>query len=235
MPRRLVALSASGVAAIYLAGLYATQAADQRLAGATGGSGSIAAPPRSPSTPGTGVPASGMSPAPGRSAATPTAVSGYRDGTYQGTGTSRFGNLTVAVTVTGGRIVDVSFTRVSTSYPASRIAALPGQVMERQSAQVDRVTGATASARAFQQAVQQALAQAQSGGAPPAGGAGQPAPQLPPAAPQVPVRPGQGGQVQPPPQPAPRQPAPVAPGQRPRQRDREQEQGSERYGERTRS
>jgi uncharacterized protein with FMN-binding domain len=66
----------------------------------------------------------------------------------------------VAVTIQGGRIANVALTQVTTQYPASRIAALPGQVVARQSAQVDRVSGATYSTQAFQQAVQQALGKA---------------------------------------------------------------------------
>jgi uncharacterized protein with FMN-binding domain len=85
----------------------------------------------------------------------------YRDGTVSGSGDSRRGGVTVAVTIQGGRITDVAFSRVWTQYPVSRIAGLPAQVVARQSAQVDRVSGATYSVQAFQQAVQQALAQAQ--------------------------------------------------------------------------
>ena len=87
-------------------------------------------------------------------------VSPYRDGTYSGTGTSRRGNVTVSVTVTSGKISNVSITSVTTQYPVSRIAALPGQVVSRQSGQVDNVSGATYSAQAFRIAVQAALAAA---------------------------------------------------------------------------
>jgi uncharacterized protein with FMN-binding domain len=66
----------------------------------------------------------------------------------------------VSVTVQGGRIANVVLTRVTTKYPASRIASLPGEVISRQTAQVDNVSGATASAQAFRSAVQQALAKA---------------------------------------------------------------------------
>ncbi len=52
-------------------------------------------------------------------------------------------------------------TSVTTKYPASRIASLPGQVVQNQTANVNLVTGATSSSQAFKQAVQQALAQAQ--------------------------------------------------------------------------
>ncbi len=89
-----------------------------------------------------------------------TAPAVYHDGVFTGSGTSRFGGFEVAVTIQGGRITGVELTRVTTRYPASRIARLPAQVVERQSADVDMVTGATASARAFREAVAQALAQA---------------------------------------------------------------------------
>jgi uncharacterized protein with FMN-binding domain len=156
MSRRLVALSASAIAAVYLAGLTVTQAADAQLAGLASAEPTpvvatatiVAAPSATPRV----VAASPTS--------TPSTATAYRDGTYQGEGTSRFGNVAVAVTIQGGRITAVSFTRVTTSYPVSRIAALPAQVVARQSAAVDNVTGATYSARAFRTAIQQALAAA---------------------------------------------------------------------------
>jgi uncharacterized protein with FMN-binding domain len=72
--------------------------------------------------------------------------------------------VSVSVTVQGGRIANVAITKVTTSYPGSRIAGLPAKVVASQSAQVDRVSGATYSTVAFQTAVQQALAQAQTSG-----------------------------------------------------------------------
>jgi uncharacterized protein with FMN-binding domain len=73
--------------------------------------------------------------------------------------------VSVEVTIQGGRIANVAITDVTTQYSVRRIAALPGQVVARQSAQVNRVSGATYSTQAFQQAVQQALAQAQAAAA----------------------------------------------------------------------
>jgi uncharacterized protein with FMN-binding domain len=184
MPRRLVALSASAVAAVYFAGYLVTGAADAGL------SGSVAPTATTISAPARAAPGSGPTPvlaqrpataapsrpttttlsraptvAPPRSPAAaptspPAAGAAYRDGTYDGTGTSRRGDVSVEVTIAGGRISDVAITDVTTQYSVRRIAALPGQVVARQSARVDRVTGATYSAQAFQQAVQQALAQA---------------------------------------------------------------------------
>jgi uncharacterized protein with FMN-binding domain len=81
----------------------------------------------------------------------------YQDGTYSGYGTSRRGDVEVAVVIQGGKIVSADVTRCMTQYPESRIARLPAQVVARQSAQVDRVSGATYSTQAYQQAVQQAL------------------------------------------------------------------------------
>jgi uncharacterized protein with FMN-binding domain len=171
VPRSLVALS-SAIAAIYAAGYVRTQAAATSIAAAeTAPPGPVvtatAAPTALPRALGTGRsnPGPGAAPTPTVPltlvSPTTTIQGGLRDGTYQGHGTSRRGDIDVQLTIQGGRITTVQITRATTSYPTSRIAALPGQVVARQSAQVDLVTGATLSARAFQQAVAQALAQAQ--------------------------------------------------------------------------
>ena len=112
---------------------------------------------------------------------TPTPQSGYKDGTYTGTGTSRRGDVTVAVTIKGGQIADVAITQATTQYPTSWIASLPKEVMAQQSAQIDLISGATYSSLAFQQGVQQALAQAGGPSAAASGGTYQFAPA--PAAP----------------------------------------------------
>jgi uncharacterized protein with FMN-binding domain len=91
----------------------------------------------------------------------PAAAAGaYKDGVYVGNGTSRRGDAQVTVTVKNGRIVSAVITRSTLQYPLSRIASLPGEVVDRQSAKVDTITGATLSSQAFQMAVRQALAQA---------------------------------------------------------------------------
>jgi uncharacterized protein with FMN-binding domain len=177
MSRGLVALSSTVVAAIYCAGYLMTQGADAGLAASESAPAPIiaAAGPPAPAGVPTAVLAAPRSfipptalptgpPTAGSSGQSPGGVT-YRDGTYQGSGTSRRGGFVVAVTIQGGRIANVTFTQVTTQYPVSRVAALPGQVVARQSAQVDRVSGATYSVQAFQQAVQQALAKASIGGA----------------------------------------------------------------------
>jgi uncharacterized protein with FMN-binding domain len=145
MPRRLVALSSSAIAAIYFAGFAATRAADAGVASASDAT-------TVPTATSTTTPASSSSGAP--------TVSPYKDGTYTGTGTSRRGDVTVSVTISGGRISAVDLTKVATEYPASVIASLPAQVVATQSAQVNGTTGATYSAQAFRGAVQVALQQA---------------------------------------------------------------------------
>ena len=148
MPRRLVALSSSAIAAIYFAGFVATRSADAGIP-----TTSAADPNSTPQPAATQTATATTTPS-------PPIVSPYRDGTYSGTGTSRRGNVTVSVTVAGGKISNVSITSVTTQYPVSRISTLPGQVVSRQSAQVDNVSGATYSAQAFRLAVQAALAAA---------------------------------------------------------------------------
>jgi uncharacterized protein with FMN-binding domain len=84
----------------------------------------------------------------------------YANGTYSATGTSSLGNVTVSVTTSAGKITNVQITRVTTKFPVSRIASLPAQVIQKQTANVNVVTGATYSSQAFRQAVQLAMTQA---------------------------------------------------------------------------
>ena len=95
-------------------------------------------------------------------APTATPVPGsLRDGTYLGAGQSRFGNVFVTVAITQGRITQVWINAVTTTFPSQAIDSLRDQVVARQSAAVDLISGATASSSAFVQAIQAALAQAQ--------------------------------------------------------------------------
>lgn len=91
------------------------------------------------------------------------AVTAYKDGTYGGSGSNRFGEISVDLSIQGGKIAAVQITHSTTYYPVSRIARLPQQVLDRQNGQVDLVTGATNSARAFRDAVTNALSQASAG------------------------------------------------------------------------
>ncbi|MEZ5318905.1 MAG: FMN-binding protein [Vicinamibacterales bacterium] len=84
----------------------------------------------------------------------------YKDGTYTGWGTSRHGDIQATVVIEGGRIASAKISECWTRYPCSWIAKLPPQVAERQSPEVDFVSGATQSTNAFYYAVIQALAKA---------------------------------------------------------------------------
>ena len=84
----------------------------------------------------------------------------YRDGYYNGYGTSRHGDISVSVRITDGRIVDDSITVCATEYMCDVIEKLTRQVVERQSVRVDRVSGATNSVSAFIRAIAEALTKA---------------------------------------------------------------------------
>jgi uncharacterized protein with FMN-binding domain len=161
IPRRLVALSSSAIAAIYFAGLLSTRAAAESVSATAG----VETTPVSTVVASSSVtPTSAPTIVVGATAtATKTALAsstGYADGTYTGTGSGRYGSVTVSLSTSGGKIASVQITKVSTTFPVSQIASLPAQVVQRQSATVNAVTGATASSLAFKQAVQQALVQA---------------------------------------------------------------------------
>jgi uncharacterized protein with FMN-binding domain len=84
----------------------------------------------------------------------------YEDGTYYGWGTSRHGDIQASVSIQDGRIASVAITQCLTRYSCSWIARLPNQVVQRQSPEVDYVSGASQSTDAFYGAVVSALSQA---------------------------------------------------------------------------
>jgi uncharacterized protein with FMN-binding domain len=104
----------------------------------------VAEPPVTASPPATASPA----PAP------------YKDGTYTGWGTSRHGDIEATVVIENGRIASASISQCLTRYSCSLVAHLQGQVVTRQSPDVDYVSGATQSTNAFYYAVVSALAKA---------------------------------------------------------------------------
>jgi uncharacterized protein with FMN-binding domain len=92
--------------------------------------------------------------------APPAAKPMYKDGVYSGWGSCRHGDLQASVTIKDGRIVVAEISECHTRYSKSVIVALPPEVIERQSADVDWVSGATESSDAFYYAVGEALKQA---------------------------------------------------------------------------
>ena len=100
----------------------------------------------------------GDSPAPDRPAGgASTAPKAWKDGKYRGWGFSPHGNIEAEVAIAGGRIASAVISQCRTRYSCGVIDTLPPQVVQRQSPDVDYVSGATQSADAFYEAVTAAL------------------------------------------------------------------------------
>jgi len=92
----------------------------------------------------------------------PAPITGeLHDGTYIAAGHSQFGDVFVTVAIEQGRITQVWINAVTTTFPTQTISMLPSEVVARQSAAIDVVSGATASSSAFIQGIELALKQAQ--------------------------------------------------------------------------
>jgi uncharacterized protein with FMN-binding domain len=74
---------------------------------------------------------------------------------------NRRGEIEVAVTLNKDKITDAQISNWGMHYSESDIDGLPDEVIKRQSASVDFVSGATYSSQAFTDAVQDALNKAQ--------------------------------------------------------------------------
>ncbi len=88
-------------------------------------------------------------------------ASAYKDGTYYGTGKGFAGNIKVKVDIAGGKIASISIvsTKDGDSYVKSA-SSLLDTIVEKQSTNVDTVSGATFSSRGIIAAVRSALSQA---------------------------------------------------------------------------
>ncbi len=84
----------------------------------------------------------------------------YKDGSYTGWGTSRHGDIQAEVIIENGRIVSANIAQCLTRYSCNVIGRLPPEVPQRQSAEVDYVSGATQSTNAYYYAVTEALGKA---------------------------------------------------------------------------
>jgi len=163
-------LSSAAILAVYAAGYFNTSAVETPSAALVQGiSTSVvaeagSAAPQPPGTAGAGSIASAAAtatPSAGKSPiAAGTATTGYADGSYTATGTSRHGSIGVTVVVQSGKVVSADITTCQTKYPCSKVISLPGQVLTRQSAAVNYVSGSTDSSKAYASAVAQALAKA---------------------------------------------------------------------------
>ena len=88
-------------------------------------------------------------------------ASAYKDGTYFGTGKGFAGTMKVKVDISGGKIASISIvsTKDGNSYVKSA-SSLLDTIVEKQSTNVDTVSGATFSSRGIIAAVRSALSQA---------------------------------------------------------------------------
>jgi uncharacterized protein with FMN-binding domain len=84
----------------------------------------------------------------------------WKDGIYKGYGTSRHGDIEAEIEIKNGRIVLAYISQCLTQYPCSVFDRVVPQVLIRQSAEVDFVSGATQSVNAFYYAVVEALSKA---------------------------------------------------------------------------
>jgi uncharacterized protein with FMN-binding domain len=182
MSRRLVVLSISAITSVYLAGYVITDPVAKQIAQAESTGSTPPAPAATPLALATSptsvgestssvatVPTATLVPAsptvvPTRVLLSPTSTpvknaNGLADGTFIGLGRSRRGDVEVTLTIGSGKILNAEISHCMTQYPESVIDGLPAEVVARQSAQIDLVSGATYSSRAFQDAVRQALAQ----------------------------------------------------------------------------
>ena len=80
-----------------------------------------------------------------------------RDGTFFGWGYSRHGDIQAAIVVKDGRVISADITQCLTRYSCDVIEMLPAQVLSRQNAFVDLISGATESANAYSNAIFRAL------------------------------------------------------------------------------
>jgi uncharacterized protein with FMN-binding domain len=115
-----------------------------------------ASPAPTPTSAAVTTPEATPTPAPSPTPAAPA----FKDGTFSGWGTSRHGDIEATVVIERGKIVSAVISQCWTRYSCSWVAHLQGQVVARQSPEVDYVTGATQSANAFYYAVVQALSKA---------------------------------------------------------------------------
>jgi uncharacterized protein with FMN-binding domain len=87
---------------------------------------------------------------------------GYADGTYTGTATGFGGDITVSVTIQGGKISAVSIVSAEDETPSyfAKAQAVTARVVAANSPNVDTVSGATYSSNGILNAVKRALAKA---------------------------------------------------------------------------
>jgi uncharacterized protein with FMN-binding domain len=168
IPKRALAAILTTVFALAL--LFSFKTTDNpALSGTTtGGAVAVGA---APSSPGTTGPASGAAAAPTSptaTAGTASKTSAYKDGTATGTVIStRYGNVQVKVTISGGAIADVTALQLPDGDRRSQQIArdsepiLRQEALTAQSANIDLLSGATYTSDGYARSLQSALDQVQ--------------------------------------------------------------------------
>jgi uncharacterized protein with FMN-binding domain len=87
----------------------------------------------------------------------PVPAGNWRDGTFTGWGSSRHGDIKAQVLIRNGRIVESGVASCETRWPCDVISTIINQPVERQNADVDRVSRATESTNAYYYALVDAL------------------------------------------------------------------------------
>ena len=174
MPRRAIAAIATTALALALLFSFKTPAGS---ASALGLPGQVAVAPAASTDPGsagngpaatTPAPTRGgtrPTPRPSAQAAAPTPVAAKGSGTFTGSVVQNpFGEVEVQVTMSGGKITDVTALQLPTHGRSGFISQavapiLQGEAMSAQSANIDTVSGATYTSEAYAQSLQSALDQ----------------------------------------------------------------------------
>jgi len=130
-------------------------------------SNSASSLPQASAGPTNPVSASSVAPQAPTATPTPKQQGQYKDGSYTGNVQDAFyGNIQVQAVISGGKITDVIFlqapndNRTSQYINSQADPMLKQEAIQAQSAQVDGVSGASASSQAFQASLANALAQA---------------------------------------------------------------------------
>lgn len=153
---RLMGLCTIAVGAIYAAGYLYTEPSAQANAIGAFSPTATAAPHHAATSPKSASP----KPGPTRKAS-PHAGPLYKDGVHTGFASNPYGTLSVAVTVTHGKIATVKITSYNMHYPQSVIdPQLPQEAVAKQTWRIYIVSGATASTYNFAEAVYNALQKA---------------------------------------------------------------------------
>jgi uncharacterized protein with FMN-binding domain len=161
----LVAIGVIGVFFVYTFALRGQKSNQVFTASGTkAGSTSSSATGSSSGSSGSSGSGSGSS---GSSGGSTSGSATYKDGSYTGSVADAFyGNIQVQVTISGGKITDISFLQAPNDNPNSQYInqqadpMLKQEAIQSQSANVDTITGATDSSMAFVQSLSAALNQA---------------------------------------------------------------------------